>query len=339
MPARVGLGCETSFGRGSVGPISARARQLGGRVEIARWDELQLVQRCKDGSEAAFAELVRRYRPRLFTLAYRLTADRETAEDVVQETFVAAFRALDRFEPRPSLAAWLNTIAVRNAGRGRQPVTQRPASSLDAMLDDDARHQLAGRPRRRADPQRAAEAAEVRREVADAIAALPFKYRAAVVTRYVLGLDYAEAAASLEMGLNTYKSHLLRGTRMLRDALAVWLPGVAGARRPGEEPDVPSLRPAQRSCRVRVRRPSRGRPVARRPAAPNRFAATRAQREGAGLTWLDRSSRNQRVVFRVALQLFDPASSYLGCESPSRVRPARSCCPRADRRLPHRRPR
>jgi RNA polymerase sigma-70 factor (ECF subfamily) len=190
-------------------------------VDNARMDELQLVQRCKEGSESAFAELVRRHRPRLYTLAYRLTSDRDTAEDVVQETFVAAFRALDRFEPRPSLAAWLNTIALRNAGKVVARSTNRPRASLDAMLDDDeaAGRLLAATATDRDDPHQAAEAAELRRELSAAIAALPFKYRAAVVTRYVLGLDYAEAAASLEMGLNTFKSHLLRGTRMLRELL------------------------------------------------------------------------------------------------------------------------
>ena len=103
-------------------------------MELARWDEQQLVQRCKDGSEAAFAELVRRYRPRLFTLAYRLTSDRESAEDVVQETFVAAFRAIDRFEPKPSLSAWLNTILIRIASRAAAKAESRPRGSLDAML-------------------------------------------------------------------------------------------------------------------------------------------------------------------------------------------------------------
>jgi RNA polymerase sigma-70 factor (ECF subfamily) len=189
-------------------------------VEINRWDELQLVQRCKEGSESAFAELVRRHRPRLFTLAYRLTGDRETAEDVVQETFVAAFRALDRFEPRPSLAAWLNTIAVHGASRATTRANAASRTSLDAFGDDGADSALIAAASDANDPHRAAEAAELRNEVAQAIAGLPFKYRAAVVTRYVLGLEYAEAAASLEMGLNTYKSHLLRGTRMLREALA-----------------------------------------------------------------------------------------------------------------------
>jgi RNA polymerase sigma-70 factor, ECF subfamily len=213
-------------------------------VEIARLDELQLVQHCKEGSEAAFAELVRRHRPRLFTLAFRLTSDRDAAEDVVQETFVAAFRTLDRFEPRPSLAAWLNTIAVRNAGKAIARRTARPRASLDAMLEDDAAVRLIDATATDAnDPHRAAEAAEVRREVAAAISALPFKYRAAVVTRFVLDLDYQEAAASLEMGLNTYKSHLLRGTRMLRDILAP----ITGRLRVEPEPEpiaTPVLRAA-----------------------------------------------------------------------------------------------
>ena len=80
-------------------------------------DEVELVRRCRDGSDAAYAVLVRGHRSRLFTLAYRLTGDRSTAEDVVQEAFLVAFKAIDRFEPKPSLAAWLNTITVRIAKR------------------------------------------------------------------------------------------------------------------------------------------------------------------------------------------------------------------------------
>jgi len=248
-------------------------------VEIARWDELQLVQRCKDGSESAFAELVRRHRPRLFTLSYRLTGDRETAEDVVQETFVAAFRTLDRFVPRPSLAAWLNTIAVRNARRAAARVTMRPRASLDAMIDDDSADAVLGATATNTtDPHLAAEAAELRREVAGAIAALPFKYRAAVVTRFVLGLEYAEAAASLEMGLNTYKSHLLRGTKMLRDSLAeaagraesgtVIDPSAAQAGAQAPKPPVGSPRITHSAGRspADARRPRFGEPVAEEKA-------------------------------------------------------------------------
>jgi RNA polymerase sigma factor (sigma-70 family) len=142
---------------------------------------------------------------------------------VVQETFIAAFRTMERFEPRPSLSAWLNTILIRAAGRAAERVEARAGSSLDAMLDDDnllLEHVTAARLAPNDDPAAAAEAAELRATLTRAIAGLPFRYRAAVVTRFVLGMDYAEAAAALDTGLNTYKSHLLRGTRVLREALA-----------------------------------------------------------------------------------------------------------------------
>lgn len=194
-------------------------------------DEAELVRRCREGSEAAYAALVRQHRPRLYGLAYRLLLDREAAEDVVQETFLSAFRQIERFEPRPSIAAWLNTIALRTAGRAAARQRARPKTSLDAPVAgaserpadwaDDA-WALAD-PDPGADPHAAVEAADLRREVSAAIAALPFKYRAAVVLRHVMGLDYAEAARALDIPLNTFKSHLLRGTKQLREALTAEL--------------------------------------------------------------------------------------------------------------------
>jgi RNA polymerase sigma-70 factor (ECF subfamily) len=197
-------------------------------------DEQELVRRCKEGSEAAYAVLVRLHRPRLYTLAYRLLLDRESAEDVVQETFIAAFRQMERFEPRPSLAAWLNTIALRTANRAASRQRARPKTSIDAPAFRDNGNGSASTAwsgdnlglgaladtSPGADPIAAAEAAELRRALAAAIVELPFKYRAAVVLRHVMGLDYAEAAHALDLPLNTFKSHLLRGTKLLREGLA-----------------------------------------------------------------------------------------------------------------------
>jgi RNA polymerase sigma-70 factor, ECF subfamily len=191
-------------------------------------DERELVRRCREGSEAAYAELVRSHRPRLYLLAYRLTGDRETAEDVVQETFLAAFRSIEKVDPRPSLSPWLNTIVLRTAGRAASRARSRAGSSLDQATFDPVAGFTAGHAMGEslmdvdpgADPYAAAEAAELRRDLAAALIELPFKYRAAVVLRHVIGLDYAEAARELDLPLNTFKSHLLRGTRLLREALA-----------------------------------------------------------------------------------------------------------------------
>ena len=205
-------------------------------MEQGGWDERELVRRCKEGSEAAYAELVRQHRQRLLNLAARLTNSPHLAEDVVQETFLAAFRSIERFEPRPSVSAWLNAICVRLASRAVSRSPGRRDDSLDRMMGADA----AGDPSRPmgdlmatgdagSDPHAAAEAAEVRRTVAAAIAELPFKHRTAVVLRYVVGLDYADAARTMDVPLNTYKSHLLRGTRALRETLGALEPGTAGA--------------------------------------------------------------------------------------------------------------
>ena len=156
-------------------------------------DEHELVRRCRDGSEAAYAELVRRHRPRLYLLAYRLTGQREAAEDVVQETFLAAFRQIEKVDPRPSLSPWLNTIVLRTAGRAASRARTRAHASLDQATQ---RLDLNGHAMSHAiadglidadpgtDPHEAAEAAELRRDLAAAMLALPFKYRAAVVLRH-----------------------------------------------------------------------------------------------------------------------------------------------------------
>lgn len=207
---------------------SRPADRSGVRVREVR-DERELVRRCREGSEAAYAELVRSHRPRLFLLAYRLTGTRETAEDVVQETFLAAFRSIEKVDPRPSLSPWLNTIVLRTAGRAASRARSRAGPSLDQAT---AREGLTGLAAAHtlgdglidadpgSDPHEAAEAAELRRDLAVALVELPFKYRAAVVLRHVMGLDYAEAARELDLPLNTFKSHLLRGTKLLREALA-----------------------------------------------------------------------------------------------------------------------
>ena len=224
-------------------------------------DESELVRRCKEGSEAAYAVLVRLHRPRLYTLAYRLLLDREAAEDVVQETFIAAFKQMERFEPRPSLAAWLNTIALRTAGRAAARQRARPRTSIDTAVGRDdgtapaawsADYLALAATDPAADPHAAAEAADLRRDLAAAIAALPFKYRVAVVVRHVMGLDYAEAARALDLPLNTFKSNLLRGTKLLRESLVGQLDASAAGVAP------PSSRSAGEI------RPTTGRPAAER---------------------------------------------------------------------------
>jgi RNA polymerase sigma-70 factor (ECF subfamily) len=176
-----------------------------------------------------------------------LTGDRETAEDVVQETFLAAFRSIEKVDPRPSLSPWLNTIVLRTAGRAASRARSRAGSSLDQATRRETITGLSSDQSLAAtlvdfdpgaDPHASAEAAELRRDLAAAMVELPFKYRAAVVLRHVMGMEYAEAARELDLPLNTYKSHLLRGTKLLRDALVDHLEQTAAAAAPAGIPSA-----------------------------------------------------------------------------------------------------
>ncbi len=158
-------------------------------------DERELVRRCARGSEWAHREVIRTHRPRLYLIAYHLTGDRGTAEGVVEQVLVVAFRSLERADPRPSLEPWLNAMVVRTAAR-------------------------AAARRSRSGTRSGAAARLLSTDLADALVELPFRDRAAVVLRRVVGLENVEAARELDVSLETFKSHLLRGTRLLRAVLA-----------------------------------------------------------------------------------------------------------------------
>jgi RNA polymerase sigma factor (sigma-70 family) len=132
-----------------------------------------------------------------------------------------AFKSIEKIEPAHR-SSRLNTIAIRVPAAQRlgvRPARGPPDRVFDTDGDGASTPELASVDVA-TDPHAAAEMAELRRDLAAAIADLPFKYRTAVVLRYVMGLDYAEAAQTLGIPLNTFKSNLLRGTRLLREQLA-----------------------------------------------------------------------------------------------------------------------
>lgn len=160
----------------------------------------------------AFAELVRRHASRIYNLAYRMTGNQADAEDMVQETFIRAYRALPGFKPDRSFGAWLYRIAVnaclthrgRQAGEARAPLGEDVPALLDgaASVDDMAeRH-------------------EVQAAVQQAIAGLPPMYRMVVVLYHLEDRSYTEIADLLGLPLNTVRTHLHRGRALLRERLA-----------------------------------------------------------------------------------------------------------------------
>jgi RNA polymerase sigma-70 factor, ECF subfamily len=195
-------------------------------------DDVAVVRRMAAGSEAALETLYDRYAASIFGAVYRLTSDRGTAEEVVQETFLALWNRAETFDPAAgSLAAWLHAIArnrtidrLRAAGRRPSLV----ALSSAAAPDEDATQALerlvadgsiVGGARPTAGPEQAFEAAGVQEAIATAIAAMPEDERTVILLAYQEELSQSEIAARLGWPLGTVKTRTRRALLRLRQAL------------------------------------------------------------------------------------------------------------------------
>lgn len=206
-------------------------------------DDAALVRAVAEGSEPALAELYDRHANAIFAAASRLTDDRQVAEEVVQETFLALWNRAESFDPAVgSLAAWLHTIArnrtvdrLRAAGRRPRLVggTARDGESDGAALERAAASgTVVGGAALGPDPEDAAQRAELRARVRDALAGMPETERSAVLLAYRDGLTQSEIAESLGWPLGTVKTRTRRALLRLREALGPeFAPGEAPAGR------------------------------------------------------------------------------------------------------------
>jgi RNA polymerase sigma-70 factor (ECF subfamily) len=190
--------------------------------------DAELIRRhvAGDGG-AAFGELFRRHRDRMFAVAVRTTGNRELAADAVQEAFISAFRRADAYRGEAAVTTWLHRIVVNACldRLRRDTVALRRAGDL-AELDLPDRHDHHS-------------STETRLDVRDALASLPEGQRMALVLVDMHGLPVAEAAAVLGVAEGTVKSRCFRG----REALAALLRerGTVAAPRAGGSGDIDPL--------------------------------------------------------------------------------------------------
>jgi RNA polymerase sigma-70 factor (ECF subfamily) len=192
---------------------------------MERWSvplaDEELARRHLAGDRRAFAELVERYSGPVFNLAYRLTHDRPEAENIAQETFLRAYRALPRSDWQRPFRPWLFTIA---ANLCRDRARQRREWSFTDLVDETGDESVADEwPDEAPLPAERLEEDELRQALQRAVDALPPAYRAAVVLRYTEGLSYEQIAVALNLPLNTVRTHLSRARQRLRTALAAEL--------------------------------------------------------------------------------------------------------------------
>jgi len=185
-------------------------------------DEDRLIARAQSGDRAAFEELVRIYAERLHAVVLRLCANGHDAEEVTQEAFLRAWRAIDRFDGRSHFFTWLYRIGINEAKRH----SQRRQRMRVISIDDAPPGELT-------DPSEAPEArarqSEARAALEAAVSALPIDYRAPLVLRDIAGLSTTEAAEILGLSEAAFKSRLHRARVSVREAVKHDLPGEAGS--------------------------------------------------------------------------------------------------------------
>jgi RNA polymerase sigma-70 factor (ECF subfamily) len=193
-------------------------------------DERDLVLALRRGDERAFAELVTRHTPGLLRVARAHVRDAGAAEDVVQETWLALLRGVDRFEQRSSLKTWLYRVALNRArSRGLRDARTAPNATVDPSrfrADDDpewpGHWAVPPQPWQR-DPQVQLQSAELLERLRVAINDLPARQREVVVLRDVQGLSTDEVAQVLELTTGNVRVLLHRGRATVRTRLEEYL--------------------------------------------------------------------------------------------------------------------
>ena len=191
------------------------------------YDEAALVVRLQQGEKEACAECIEIHSPAIYRLALRLMGNEAEAEDVMQETFMSAFKAIESFEGRSSLGTWLYRIA-HNAAMMRLRRKQPHQVSVESALDYEENFTV---PRQLFDwcclPERDFERDEVRRELEQAIQELPESLRVVFLMRELEGLSTADTAAALELSEGAVKVRLHRARVWLRERLSPFFTALA----------------------------------------------------------------------------------------------------------------
>lgn len=182
--------------------------------------EHQLIDRCRQGDDEAFRELVERHQRLVFALIGRSVSNPARVEDLAQEVFLRIYRGLPYFRGEAKLSTWIFRIVSNVIAEERKPGL--PAVSLDDPVPG------AGAPA--IDPgalDRAFGDLELRDRLDKAIRQLPPHYQILVNGHYLEGLRYEDLAAALNLPMGTVKTHLHRAKRLLRQSLEAEAGGLA----------------------------------------------------------------------------------------------------------------
>lgn len=169
----------------------------------------ELVSRVKQGDRTAFDLLFGRYQHKICSLVARHVRNPEEVEDVAQEAFIKAFRALPKFRGESAFYTWLYRIAINTAHNHQMAKSRRPPGT-DIDVEDAQFLDGADRLMENESPEAAASRDELAEAIDQAIAALPDDLRSALALREFEGLSYEQIAAIMECPVGTVRSRIFR---------------------------------------------------------------------------------------------------------------------------------
>jgi RNA polymerase sigma factor (sigma-70 family) len=191
----------------------ADARPSPARIESRRQD-LALIRAAIDGDQAAFRELMKKYRDAIFNLIFRIIRDRAQVEDLTQETFVKAFASLRSFNREYAFSTWLYKIAT-NSSIDYIRKKKLHTMSIDKPISHGESDYSIELPDSTYEPDRVIIRDQKSVIIAEAIAQLPAKYRKVIIMRHNEERDYAEIAKILKIPIGTVKAHIFRARELL----------------------------------------------------------------------------------------------------------------------------
>ena len=181
--------------------------------------DVEMLKRLHDGDRTAMAELYDRYFDRVYSLVFnQVDRNRDTAEDIVQETFLAALKSAKGFKGRSSAYTWLCSIAYHKVAdhyRRQSRERKRMVSGVDVDTID-----VSDNPGRQPQPDSLIESAETRQIVNEALAKLPWDYRQVLILKYVEELSVQEISQIMDRSPKSVEGLLTRSRKALQTQLA-----------------------------------------------------------------------------------------------------------------------
>ena len=179
----------------------------------------QLVERVQRGDQRAFTLLVEKYQRKLGRLLDRMIRDQSEVEDVVQEAFIKAYRALPNFRGDSAFYTWLYRIGINTAKNHLVSMGRRPKLSNEVEIEDAENFEDGDELRTADTPETELMGKQIAQTVNDAMEALPEELKTAISLREIEGLSYEEIASMMNCPIGTVRSRIFRAREAIAEKL------------------------------------------------------------------------------------------------------------------------